>query len=44
MTAMSSQHITATVETPTTTDDDVPGQYKDIEVVTTPGALARILR
>ena len=37
-------HITATVETPTLTDDNAPGDFKDLAVVTTPGGLTRILR
>jgi Protein of unknown function (DUF1329) len=37
-------HITATVETPTTTDDNVPGEFRDIAVMTSPGGLARIMK
>jgi len=37
-------HITATVETPTTTDDDVPGEFKDIAAIANPGGLVRIMK
>ncbi len=45
-------HITATVEAPTTIDDDgagsdagpVPPQYRDVADVTTPGSLSRIMK
>jgi hypothetical protein len=45
-------HITATVEAPTTIDEDgagtdagpVPAQYRDVADVTTPGSLSRIMK
>ncbi len=37
-------HITATIESPTLTNDQVPGDYADAAVVTSPGGLDRILR
>ncbi len=45
-------HITATVETPTTIDEDgagtdagpVPAAYRDVADVTTPGSLSRIMK
>jgi hypothetical protein len=45
-------HITATVETPTTIDEDgagsgqggVPAEYRDMATMTTPGSLSRIMK
>jgi len=45
-------HITATVETPTTIDEDgagtgaggVPAEYRDMAAMTTPGSLSRIMK
>lgn len=37
-------HETLTVESPSTVDDAVPGEFKDIETMTSPGGLARIMK
>lgn len=45
-------HITATVESPTTIDEDgagteagpVPPQFRDVSDITTPGSLSRIMK
>lgn len=37
-------HLSTGVNTPATVDDAVPGEFKDIEEMTSPGSLARILR
>ncbi len=37
-------HATETVETPATVDEAVPDEFKDIEVMASPGGLARIMK
>jgi len=37
-------HITATVETPTLTNDQLKGEYADVQLMTSPGGLDRIMK
>ncbi len=37
-------HITAGSDELPTIDDDVPGEYRDAESMTSPGSLARIMK
>ena len=38
------KHATANNDEPTTLDDDVPAQYKDVATLSTPGGLASVMK